>query len=78
MAKLSPYKKRWLSQYFTQWRQIKPILTGNDLKAMGLKPGPIFKTILEELLKARLDGKVKTEEDEKKLVKKFLKRSGLC
>ncbi len=78
MAKLSPYKKRWLSRYFTQWRQIKPILTGNDLKAMGLKPGPIFKTILEELLKARLDGKVKTEEDEKKLVKKFLKRSGLC
>ena len=78
MAKLSPYKKRWLSRYFTQWRQIKPILTGNNLKAMGLKPGPIFKTILEELLKARLDGKVKTEEDEKKLVKKFLKRSGLC
>ena len=78
MAKLSPYKKRWLSQYFTQWRQIKPILTGNDLKAMGLKPGPIFKTILEELLKARLDGKVKTEEDEKKLVKNFLKRRSSC
>ena len=73
MAKLSPYKKRWLSQYFTQWRQIKPILTGDDLKAIGLKPGPIFRTILEELLKARLDGKVKTKEDEKNLVKKFLK-----
>ncbi|AMM39841.1 tRNA nucleotidyltransferase/poly(A) polymerase [Candidatus Desulfofervidus auxilii] len=73
MAKLSPAKKKWLSLYFTQWRDIKPILTGDDLKAMGLKPGPIFRTILEELLKARLDGKVKTEEDEKKLVKKILK-----
>jgi len=72
MAKLPHNKKKLISQYFTQWRQIKPLLTGNDLKAMGLKPGPIFKIILENLLKARLDGEIKTIEEEKALVKKFL------
>lgn len=76
MAKLSPHQKQWLSQYFTKWRYIKPLLNGNDLKAMGLKPGPIFKTILEALLKARLDGKVKTKEDEMNLVKKLISKGG--
>ncbi|MCD6319239.1 MAG: CBS domain-containing protein [Candidatus Desulfofervidaceae bacterium] len=73
MAKLSPSQKRWLSQYFTKWRYIKPLLNGNDLKAMGLTPGPIFKTILETLLRARLDGKVKTKEDERNLVKELIR-----
>jgi tRNA nucleotidyltransferase (CCA-adding enzyme) len=73
MAKLASYKKKWISQYFTQWRQVKPILRGNDLKKMGLKPGPLFKTIIKALLKARLDGEIKTEEDENQLVKTFLK-----
>jgi len=72
MAKLSSNQKRWLSQYFTKWRYIKPLLNGNDLKAMGIRPGPIFKTILETLLKARLDGKVKTKEDERSVVKEFI------
>jgi tRNA nucleotidyltransferase (CCA-adding enzyme) len=39
-------------------------VTGEDLKAMGLKPGPAFKRILEALLRARLDGRVTSREEE--------------
>lgn len=59
MAVQSP---RWLRQkiwqYLTQWREIKPWLNGNDLKAMGYKPGRQFKQMLDDLLTAMLDGKV--------------------
>ena len=38
-------------------------LTGEDLIAMGLKPGPEFKRILEAVREAQLEGKVKTKEE---------------
>jgi len=51
---------------------VKPALTGDDLKAMGLKPGPHFKNVLDRLLDARLNGEVKTETEEKALVGRLL------
>jgi tRNA nucleotidyltransferase (CCA-adding enzyme) len=53
-------------------REIKTILTGRDLQAMGLTPGPQYKTILEKLLDARIDGLVTTETDERVFVQKQL------
>jgi tRNA nucleotidyltransferase (CCA-adding enzyme) len=50
--------RKSISLYITRLRDIKPTLTGDDLKAIGLKPGPQFKKILDSLLDARLDGKV--------------------
>ena len=50
----SPRRKIW--QYLTHWLAIKPPLDGNDLKALGYKPGPQFKAILEALIAATLDG----------------------
>jgi tRNA nucleotidyltransferase (CCA-adding enzyme) len=63
--------KRQISAFMTEYRCIKPRLTGVDLKAMGLKPGPVFKTILSRLRVARLDGEVKTKEEERRLVRKL-------
>ena len=40
-----------------------PLLTGEDLIAMGLKPGPEFKRILDAVREAQLEGKVKTKEE---------------
>jgi tRNA nucleotidyltransferase (CCA-adding enzyme) len=37
---------------------------------MGYKSGPIYKTILNHLLEAKLDGLVKTKADEKKFIEK--------
>jgi tRNA nucleotidyltransferase (CCA-adding enzyme) len=53
-------------------RTIKTALTGRDLQAMGLQPGPRYKTILGQLLDARIDGTITTEADERALVEKQL------
>jgi tRNA nucleotidyltransferase (CCA-adding enzyme) len=63
--------KRHLVAYLKN-RRMKTALTGRDLQAMGLEPGPQYKTILGKLLAARIDGKVSTEEEERILVRKWL------
>lgn len=66
--------KQNISDQFTTYRRIRPILKGNDLKAMGLKPGPSYNTILNRILDARLNGEVETEADERRLVRRLAKR----
>jgi tRNA nucleotidyltransferase (CCA-adding enzyme) len=63
--------KRQVSVFLTTYQHMKPLLTGTDLKAMGIKPGPQFKKILGWLLEARLNGEVTTESDERRLVNKL-------
>ena len=65
--------KQNISDQFTTDRLARPILSGNDLKAMGLEPGPLYNRILDRLLDARLNGEVKTEADERRLVSRLAK-----
>lgn len=62
-------QKKAISLYLTTLRKVNPGLTGEDLKAMGYKPGPLFNRILKEILEARLDGKIKSREEEVRFVK---------
>jgi tRNA nucleotidyltransferase (CCA-adding enzyme) len=55
--------RRQIWQYLTHWRQVKPPLDGNDLKALGYPPGRQYKQILDALLNATLDGQVVTRSD---------------
>jgi len=50
--------RRHIWRYLSRWRQIKPILDGNDLKALGYKPGRQFKVMLDRLLAATIDGEI--------------------
>jgi len=43
-------------EFFTKWVKVEAPLNGNDLKALGYKPGPAFKLMLDDLLAATLDG----------------------
>lgn len=62
--------KREILKFFTLKKE--PIFTtGDDLKRLGFKPGPIYKKILKELFLLKLDGKIKTKEDELKFIDKF-------
>jgi tRNA nucleotidyltransferase (CCA-adding enzyme) len=67
-GQLSLLKRRLLA--YMKNRAIKTVLTGRDLQAMGLKPGPQYKTILEGLLDARIDGVVTTDTEERAFVQK--------
>ena len=44
---------------------------GEDLVQLGIKPGPHYKKILEALLYAKIDGKVKTKEEELEFAKRL-------
>jgi len=55
-------------QYLTKMRKVRIHTTGDKLKKMGYKQGPLFKKILQELLWARLDGMVKSPSSETKFV----------
>lgn len=61
--------KRNISTYFTKLKGTRTILRGRDLKNMGMQPGPLYKQILDTLLKARLEGEVNTREDEVQYVR---------
>jgi len=56
--------KKAISLYFTSLRHVTTTLAGEDLIRLGLKPGPIFKEVLQAVLDAKLNGQVKTPEDE--------------
>ncbi len=65
MAKTRDRRKRKLvSRYYTHLAGVTPLLRGRDLKALGVPPGPIYRTLLDGLLKARLDQEVETRDDE--------------
>ena len=62
---------RRVEQYLREWREITPRLTGEDLKRKGIPPGPVYAKILEELKLARIDGLVKSKEEEEILAEKI-------
>jgi hypothetical protein len=62
--------RRYISLYFTQLKDTKPLLRGTDLIQMGIKPGPFIRKALTGLLKARLDEQVITRQDETEFISK--------
>jgi tRNA nucleotidyltransferase (CCA-adding enzyme) len=62
--------RKYISLYLTHLRGVTVTLTGEDLKQMGIPPGPRYKKILAELLDAKLDGQAESPDDEKEFVKR--------
>jgi tRNA nucleotidyltransferase (CCA-adding enzyme) len=59
--------------YFTKLQQVKPLLTGNDLKSMGCPEGKIMGAILSQLRNAILDGKISTKDEAVVFAEKLIK-----
>ena len=62
--------KMAVSHYVTHLRHTTTYIQGVDLKEMGFKTGPIFRTILNHLLEAKLDGEVHNRAEEIKYIKR--------
>jgi poly(A) polymerase len=59
--------------------QVRPerLLTGDDLLAMGFRPGPAFSQILGSLEDAQLEGQINNKEDARKyILKRFGPKNG--
>lgn len=69
-----PRVKELFDEYISKWRYIKPHTTGDTLKALGIEPGPRYAVILRRLRNAWLNGEVKTEEEEKRLLMVLISR----
>lgn len=61
-----------VERYQTNWREVSTALDGNDLREMGLKPGPQYSRLLDRLLAARLDGEVASEAEERALLQTLI------
>ena len=61
-----------ISDFFTKYNGMRLNITGRDLKRIGLESGPQFKEILNKALYEKIDGKVKTKEDELEFVRRLV------
>lgn len=55
-----------IESFLTKYDGTSLRISGDDLKAMGLKMGPAFKVILNKVLYDKMDGKLKSKRDELK------------
>lgn len=63
-------EKKAISLFLVKLRSTRTELAGKDLKLMGYKTGPFFKKIFNAIIEARLEGLVKSRQDEVQFVKK--------
>jgi len=65
-----------LVRFLKHDRSVTTIVNGEDLKQLGLKPGPHFKTILDRLLNERLDGRITAVAQERDRARILAERYG--
>ena len=63
-----------VEKFLTTLKDIKVLITGKDLIDLGFIPSPKFAKIFEAVLKEKLNGKLKTKEDEINFLKKKAKK----
>ena len=63
------YVRKFLAE--TPPEQVRPtrLLTGDDLMALGFQAGPVFKSILQSVEDAQLDGRLRTKDEAVQFVK---------
>ena len=61
-----------ISYYVTDLRDIQLAVSGKDIQALGLPPSPVYGKILSAVMDAKLNGDVKTRQEEMELLKKYV------
>jgi tRNA nucleotidyltransferase (CCA-adding enzyme) len=69
--------KKAISLYFTSLRRASVALKGEDLKRLGVAPGPIYREVLQAVLNAKLNGRVETYEEEMAFARTLLQSHGV-
>lgn len=67
-------KKKAISHFLLELRNVKPALTGNDLKNLGIPPGPEYSDILRKILNEKLMKRLHTKEEEIEFVRRLLRQ----
>ncbi len=65
--------RKAVSNYITYAESFHPLTTGDDLLAMGIKEGPVFREILDALKEAKIDRSFATKQQELAFVREYMK-----
>jgi len=57
-----------VSQYVTRLREEQPLISGLDLQQAGYRPGPLFRTMLNDAIEAQLNGQVHSRKEALQLI----------
>lgn len=75
---LAILEEDWIKERFQQLLNTimdsKPTINGKYIKKLGYPPGPLYRETLDALWRERLDGNVRTEEEEQFFVRNYLAR----
>ncbi len=65
--------QKHIEDFFKAYNGMRLFISGDDLRNLGIAPGPRYQKIFARVLKAKLDSKVKTRDEEMSLIKKLAK-----
>lgn len=69
--------RKAISNFYTHQRNIHTYIKGRDLVKIGIAPGPVYNTILNRVLNAKLDGLLKTKKEEIKFAAEYASKNKL-
>jgi len=69
--------RKSISNFYTRYRYIKPIISGKDLVKIGIKPGPVYTKILNLILNEKLDNRLETPKKEIKFATQYARENKL-
>ncbi|MBN1230746.1 MAG: CCA tRNA nucleotidyltransferase [Anaerolineales bacterium] len=61
-----------IQEFLSNWQFIELEIGGKELIDLGIKPGPLFSEVLEDVLAMKIDGDIQTREEELKNARKYL------
>ncbi len=64
--------QKHIKDFFEIYNGMRIIISGDDLHRLGIAPGPYYQNIFTKVLKAKLEGIVKTKEEELSLIKEII------
>ena len=69
----SLFLKKHIEDFFEIYNGMRIYIGGHDLGSLGVPPGPAYKKIFTRVLNAKLNGRIKTRQEELALIKKLVK-----
>ncbi|MDD5196200.1 MAG: hypothetical protein PHV92_01045 [Candidatus Omnitrophica bacterium] len=70
----NPVFKRNITDFLDIYNGMRISVSGDDLAGLGVLPGPRYRKIFTQVLKAKLNGQVRNKEEELALIKQLLRK----
>lgn len=64
--------QRHIEDFFEIYNGMRILISGQDLRGLGVQPGPYYQKIFARVLKAKLEGRIKSRADELALIRKLI------